>query len=106
MCTVLAAEYSSMCTLLNIHQCALFSNCYYAVPGPPQNVRVLDGTTVVFWQAPQKPNGNITGYEVRISTTSRQTIRDIPGSRVLYYAITRNDVPNGINMAQIEVSNS
>ena len=89
---------------MNNDQCALFSNCYYAVPGRPQNVHVLDNTTVVFWQAPQEPNGNITGYEVRISTTSRQTIRDIPGSRV-YYGITRSDVPNDISMARIEVSN-
>ena len=105
-----------MYSLLNVDQCALFSNRYYAVPGRPQNVRVLDNTTVVFWQAPQEPNGNITGYEVRISTTSRQTIRDlpssrvlyfgiIPGSRVLYYVIRRSDVPNDISMAQIEVRN-
>ena len=50
-------------------------------------------------------NGNITGYEVRISTTSGQTIttRDITGSGVLHYVI--RDVPNDIRMAQIEVRN-
>ena len=98
MCTVLAAEY--------IDHCAL-SNYYHTVPGPPQSVRILDNT-VVFWQAPQVPNGNITGYEVRISTTSGQTIttRDITGSRVLHYVIRENDVTdNSIRMAQIEVSN-
>ena len=96
-----------MYSLLNVDQCALFSNRYYAVPGPPQNVHVLDNTTVVFWQAPQEPNGNITGYEVRISTTSRQTIRVIPGSRVLYYGIRRSDVPMTLawHRLRLETSN-
>ena len=54
------------------------------------------------------PNGNITGYEVRISTTSGQTIttRDITRSGELYYVIRENDVTDSnIRMAQIEVSN-
>ena len=98
MCTVLAAEY--------IDHCAL-SNYYHTVPGPPQSVRILENT-VVLWQAPQVPNGNITGYEVRISTTSGQTIatRIITDSGVHHYVIRENDVTdNSILMAQIEVSN-
>jgi len=61
--------------------------------------------TVVLWQAPQEPKGNITGYEVRISTTSGQTIttRDIPGSGELHYVIRMSDVPNDTIIAQIEV---
>ena len=57
------------------------------------------------------PNGNITGYEVRISTTSGQTItttdsRDITSSGALYYVIRKNDVTDSnIRMAQIEVRN-
>ena len=74
---------------------------FYAVPGPPQNVHFLGNTTVVFWQAPKVPNGNITGYDIRISTTSGQTISVITVSGVLYYGIPR---PNDVSMAQIEVS--
>ena len=95
--TVLAAQG----ILITVH-------CFsIVVPGPPLNVRVLENT-VVLWQAPQVSNGNITGYEVRISTTSGQTIttRDITGSGVVYYVIRENDVTdNSIRMAQIEVSN-
>ena len=68
-------------------------------------MQVLENT-VVLWQAPQVPNGNITGYEVRVSTTSGQTIttRDITGSGVLYYVIRENDVTDSnLRMAQIEV---
>ena len=84
-----------------------FPNCCYTVPGPPQNVQVLENT-VVLWQAPQVLNGNITGYEVRISTTSGRTIttRNITDSGVHHYVIRENDVTdNSIRMAQIEVSN-
>ena len=49
-------------------------------------------------------NGNITGYEVRISTTSGR-ITDTPTSGVLYYAVRRSDFPNDILMAQFEVRN-
>ena len=52
------------------------------------------------------PNGNITGYEVRISTIFGQTIatRDITASGVLHYVIRENDVTDSnIRMARIEV---
>ena len=91
--------------VITCHSFHHFPNCYYTVPGPPTYVQVLE-KTVVLWQAPQVPNGNITGYEVRISTTSGQTIttRNIPGSEVLHYVIRENDVAdNNLRMAQIEV---
>ena len=49
-----------------------YSSIIYTESGPPRSVQVVDNTVVV-WQKPDKPNGNITGYEVGISTTPEPT---------------------------------
>ena len=70
--------------------CALF---IHTVPGPPRSVQVVEDA-VALWQEPDKPNGNITGYDVGIGSTPEQitVIRSIDGSERNFYVITRSDV--------------
>ena len=49
-----------------------YSSIIYAESGPPRRVHIVDNRVVV-WQKPDTPNGNITGYEVGISTTPEPT---------------------------------
>ena len=46
----------------NILTVRYFAVCYFTVPGPPVNIQRL--CTVVVWQPPLQPNGNIVGYDL------------------------------------------
>jgi len=71
-----------------------------------QRVQVLDNRVVV-WQKPDTPNGNITGYEVGISTTPEPTPDQITiagrinDAEQNFFAINRDDVSASIAYVQV-----
>lgn len=47
----------------------------YTVPGQPTNVQRL--CTVVVWQAPLQPNGQIVGYDLEFLNSGQSNIRSL-----------------------------
>ena len=82
-----------MCTLQTLYSPT--GPNFFTVPGPPASVAVVDH--VVIWQAPQSPNGNLTGYSIRVySDTNMRSIN--VGANTLYYKLTIGNLPTGDNL--------
>ena len=71
-------------------------------------MQVVDNTVVV-WQKPDTPNGNITGYEVGISTTPEPTpdqitiVGRINDAEQNFFVINRNDVSASVAYVQVRI---
>ena len=68
-------------------------------------MQVVDNA-VALWQEPDKPNGNITGYDVGIGTTTEQitVISSINGAERNFYVITRSDVSASTAYIQVRAN--
>ena len=75
----------------------------FTVPGPPASVAVID--RVVTWQAPQSPNGILTGYIIRVYSDGNIEQAQIinVGVNPWYYQLTTSNLPDGNNL-QVQVS--
>ena len=71
-------------------------------------MHIVDNRVVV-WQKPDTPNGNITGYEVGISTTPEPTpdqitiVGRINDAEQNFFVINRNDVSASVAYVQVRI---
>lgn len=88
-----------------------YSSIINAESGPPRSVQVVDNRVVV-WQKPDTSNGNITGYDVGISTTPEPTpdlitiVGRINDAEQNFFVINSDDVSASITYVQVRIDDT
>ena len=75
----------------------------FTVPGPPASVAVVD--RVLIWLPPQSPNGNLTGYNIRVYSDGNVGLGQTNNvdANTFYYKLTTSNLPTG-NSLKVQVS--
>ena len=77
---------------------------YLIVSGPPASVAVVN--QVAIWEPPQSPNGDLTGYTIRVyrdGNVGQAQIINV-GVKPLHYQVTSSDIPDGAGDILVQVT--